>query len=79
MINLVLKKRLALVAALGAGAVILIVLLVITTCAGICLMIGGFAGGGVGYGILGIFVAAASIFGIVKISQSDKQKPKTER
>jgi len=79
MINHILKKRLALAAGMDAGAIILIVLLGITTCAGVCLVIGGFAGGGVGYGLLGIVVAAASIFGIVKISQGNKRKLKTER
>ncbi len=74
MMQLLFKKRPALVAAMGAGAIILIVLLVITTCAGVCLIIGGFAGGGVGYGLLGLVVAAASIFGIVKISKANKKK-----
>lgn len=74
MVQLIFKKRPALVAAMGVGAVLLIVLLVITTCAGVCLIIGGFAGGGVGYGLLGIVVAAASIFGIVKVSKGSKRK-----
>ncbi len=73
-VQLIFKKRPALVVAMGVGAVLLIVLLVITTCAGVCLMIGGFAGGGVGYGLLGLVVAAASIFGIVKISKANKKK-----
>jgi len=78
MMNLVLKKRYALAATMGVGSVLLIILLGITTCAGLCLMIGGFAGGGVGFGFLGILVAAASIFGIVKISKRKKRNPKTE-
>lgn len=78
MINLIVEKRLALAAGLGVGAILLLVLLAMTTCAGICLMIGGFAGGGVGYGLLGIVVAAASIFGMVKIGNGSTGKPKTK-
>lgn len=79
MVQLIFKKRPALVVAMGVGAVLLIVLLVITTCAGVCLMIGGFAGGGVGYGLLGAVVAAASIFGIVKVSEGSKRNNKAWR
>ena len=68
-----LEKRMAMAAALSGGAILLIVLLGITTCAGICLIIGGF-GGSAGLIPLGILVAAASIYGIVKIAQKNRSK-----
>ena len=74
MMNLV-KKRLVLAAGIGAGGVLLIILLVITSCAGICLMILGADAGSV---ILGAIITAASIFGIVKIAGGKKRKSKTE-
>ncbi len=74
MMNLI-KKRLAAAGVTGAAAVILIVLLVITSCAGICLIL---LGGTAGSVILGALIAGGSIFGIVKIAQGNKRKPKTE-
>lgn len=74
MMNLI-KKRLASAGVTGALAVILIVLLVITSCAGICLILLGTNAGSV---ILGALIAGGSIFGIVKIAQGNKRKPKTE-
>ncbi|MEO8764234.1 MAG: hypothetical protein ABI416_08100 [Ginsengibacter sp.] len=70
-----LNKRLAMEGVTGVAAVLLIILLVITTCAGICLMILGATAGSV---ILGALIAGGSIFGIVKIAQGKKRKPKTE-
>lgn len=70
-----LNKRLAMEGVTGVAAVLLIILLVITACAGICLMILGATAGSV---ILGALIAGGSIFGIVKIAQGKKRKPKTE-
>lgn len=79
MMHQVMKKRVGMMAPLGAVAILLIVLLGITTCAGLCLAIAGFSSGStIGYGFLGLVVGAASIFGIIKVSQGGKTKPKTE-
>lgn len=69
------KKRLGFMAAITAGAVILLILLIIPLCGGICLMIAGFGGSGAGYVFLGALLAGGSIFGMVKLSQGGK-KPK---
>lgn len=52
-----------------ALAIVLIILLVITTCAGICLLIAGIAGGSALAAIFGPIVAGASIYGIVKVAK----------
>ncbi len=70
-----LKKRLAAAGVTGAAAVILIVLLVLTSCVGICLILLGTTAGSV---ILGALIAGGSIFGIVKVAQGSRRKPKTE-
>jgi hypothetical protein len=58
----------------GAGAtvltVLLVILLVVTTCAGICLIA---IGGSAGAVILGVVLLAGSIFGFVKIFQKKKK------
>lgn len=74
LINLLKNKRLALAAGIGAGAIILIILLVIPLCAGICLIISGFAGGGIGHLLLGALLTGGSIWGIVKLSKSRNRK-----
>lgn len=76
LINRLEKRRLAFGAAISAGAVLLIILLVLTLCGGVCLMIAGFGGSGAGYVLLGAVVTAASIFGIIKIAKSNKRKNK---
>jgi hypothetical protein len=78
------KHRLSLAAGLSAGAVLLIILLAILTCAGVCLIIGGVAGliNGELLGLLAILGGAGigylSIKGIGKVSKRDKEKQKTE-
>lgn len=63
---------------LGAGAcalaVLLIILLVATTCGGICLVIGGFGSGSVGLGALGLLVTFLSIWGIISVAKWCKQE-----
>jgi hypothetical protein len=66
------KYRKLLAAGLTAGAIILIILLGVLTCAGICMIIAGFSGSA-GLIPLGILVAGGSIFGIVKISQGGRR------
>jgi hypothetical protein len=58
----------------SAGTILLYILLGLLVCTGICLIIGGFSGGGVGYGILGIFVLAGSIWGIISTSRTNREK-----
>ncbi len=72
--NLLKKHRLALAAGLGAGAILLIILLLIPLCAGICLIISAFSGGGVGSALLGAALAGGSIWGMIKIGKGKKQK-----
>lgn len=71
--------RLAFAAGLSVGAILLIILLVGTTCAGICLIIGGISGGGAGLIPIGALVAGGSIWGIIKIDKGNKRKNKTEQ
>ncbi len=78
MMNRLEKRRLAFGAGISAGAVLLIILLVLTLCGGVCLMIAGFGGSGAGYVLLGAVVTAASIFGIIKIAKPNKRKNKVE-
>lgn len=79
-INRLGKHRLSLAAGLSGGAVLLIILLVIATCAGACLFTFGVLGLIDGYllGILGILAGAGigwlSIKGIGKVAKKDKQK-----
>lgn len=70
------NKRLAFAAGLGAGAILLIILLLIPLCAGICLLISGFSGGGAGPALLGVALAGGSIWGLIKIIKGKKQKTK---
>ena len=73
-----LRKRLerhAMAAGLSAGAILLIILLAVTLCAGICMIIGGF-GGSAALIPLGVVVAGGSIWGIIKIVNSNREKPK---
>lgn len=72
--NLLKKHRLALAAGLGAGAILLIILLLVPLCAGICLIISAFSGGGVGSALLGAALAGGSIWGMIKIGKGKKQK-----
>lgn len=78
------KSRLTLAGGLSAGAVLLIILLVIMTCAGVCLVIGGVAAlsSEVGIGILAIvtggFVSWQAVRMIGRISKREKEKPKKE-
>jgi hypothetical protein len=76
LINLFTKKRTKWAAAMTAGAVILIILLVFTACAGVCLLIAGFSGEGAGYVVVGAIVAALSVWGITKVSKSEREKYK---
>lgn len=72
--NLLKKHRLALAAGLGAGAILLIILLLVPLCAGICLIVSGFSGGGAGTALLGAVLAGGSIWGMIKIGKGKKQK-----
>jgi len=74
LINLFTKKRTKWAAAMTAGAVILIILLVFTACAGVCLIIAGFSGEGAGYAVVGVIVAALSVWGITKVSKKEREK-----
>lgn len=76
LINLFTKKRTKWAAAMTAGAVILIILLVFTACAGVCLLIAGFSGEGAGYVVVGAIVTALSIWGITKVSKKEREKYK---
>jgi hypothetical protein len=67
------EKRLALAGALTTGAVLLIILLSLTLCAGICLIIAGFSGSAA-LVPLGAVVAGGSIWGIIKVSKANKRK-----
>ena len=61
-------------AAGGSGAsVVLIILLALGVCTGICLIIGGFSGGGAWAVLLGAVVTAACIYGIVKVSKKRRE------
>ncbi len=68
-----LKNRMVAAGGIGVGAVLLIILLVITSCAGICLIA---LGSGAGAVIGGILVLGLSVFGIVKVAK--RKKPKIE-
>jgi hypothetical protein len=68
------KWRKVFAAGASGGSVLLIILLVLGTCTGICLIIGGFSGGGAWAVILGVAVATASIYGIVKVSKSRREQ-----
>ena len=82
MINRLEKYRLTLAAGLSVGSVLLIILLVILTCAGVCLVIGGVAAliNGEALGILAILGGAVlswqTIRGIGRVGKRDKQKNK---
>ncbi len=69
------EKRLALAGVLTAGAIVLIVLLSLTLCGGICLIIAGFSGSAALIP-LGAVVAGGSIWGIIKITKGNKRKNK---
>ncbi|HVG42236.1 MAG TPA: hypothetical protein VM888_11550 [Chitinophagaceae bacterium] len=80
LIKLIKNKRLMLAAGITAGAVLLIILLVIATCTGVCLVIGGISAliSGEFLGILAILggglITWLSIKGISKVSKKDKKK-----
>lgn len=82
MMNRLEKYRLTLAAGSSVGSVLLIILLVILTCAGVCLVVGGVAGliDGEMLGLLailgGAFISWQTIRGIRKVSKRDKQKNK---
>jgi hypothetical protein len=68
------KKRLALAAGLSGGAIVLMILLIIPLCAGICLIIFGVTGSGVGYALLGALIAGLSVWGMIAVSKGGKRK-----
>lgn len=78
MMNRLEKYRLAFAGGLSVGAILLIILLTITLCAGICLIIGGFSGSA-GLIPLGAVIAGGSIWGIIKISKGNKRKTTTQQ
>ena len=62
-------------AAGGSGAsVLLIILLALGVCTGICLIIAGFSGGGAWAAVLGVAVTTACIYGIVKVSKKRREQ-----
>jgi len=62
-------------AAGGSGtSVLLIILLALGVCTGICLIVGGFSGGGAWAVVLGAAVTAACIYGIVKVSKKRREQ-----
>lgn len=65
------RLRMAFAAGISAGAVILIVLLVLTFCAGVCLFIAGFSGSAALIP-LGAVIAGGSVWGIIKLSKGNK-------
>jgi hypothetical protein len=73
MMNFIQKHRKAFAAGISVGAILLIVLLGILTCAGICLIIAGISGSA-GLIPLGAAVAGGSIWGIIKLAKGTKQK-----
>ncbi len=78
MMNLLIKHRLALEAGTTILAVLLIILLIGTTCAGICLIIGAFGDAGVGSVLLGAVITAGSVWGIIATGKMFKRKAKTK-
>lgn len=74
-----LKLRLAAGTGTTILAIFLITLLVITTCAGICLMLGALGEAGVGTVLLGAVVTAGSIWGIIGAGRMMKRKNKPAR
>jgi hypothetical protein len=58
----------------SGGSVVLIILLALGVCTGICLIIAGFSGGGAWAAVLGAAVTAACIYGIVKISKKRREQ-----
>lgn len=72
------KLRAAFAGGISAGAIILIVLLAITFCAGVCLFIAGFSGSA-GLIPLGAVIAGGSVWGIVKIAKGSKRKNNTSQ
>jgi hypothetical protein len=66
------EKRMAAAGLASFGSVVLIILLSITLCAGICLIIGGFSGSAALIP-LGAVVTAGSIWGIIKVVQQNKK------
>jgi hypothetical protein len=65
--------RKAFAGGMTAGAVLLMILLICTLCAGVCLIIAGFSGSA-GLIPLGAVIAGGSIWGIIKISQGNRGK-----
>jgi len=62
-------------AAGGSGAsVLLIILLALGVCTGICLIVAGFSGGGAWAAVLGVAVTTACIYGIVKVSKKRREQ-----
>jgi hypothetical protein len=72
------KLRAAFAGGISAGAVILIILLVITFCAGVCLFIAGFSGSAALIPV-GAIIAGGSIWGIIKIANGNKRKNNTSQ
>ena len=75
MMNRLEKYRLAIAGGSTALSIILIILLLVPLCAGICLIIFGISGEiAAGYILLGGLIATGSIWGIVKAAQGGKRK-----
>ncbi|MFZ9388905.1 MAG: hypothetical protein ACO25B_13620, partial [Chitinophagaceae bacterium] len=68
------KKRLWMSGGASSGTILLIVLLVATTCGGVCLMIAGIGDGAVGWAILGALAATGSVWGIVALLRGSKKQ-----
>ncbi|MEO8416747.1 MAG: hypothetical protein ABI472_23985 [Ginsengibacter sp.] len=78
MMNLLIKHRLAVEAGTAILGVFLIILLVGSTCAGLCLMLGAFGDAGVGSILLGAVITAGSVWGIIATGRMLRRKNKTE-
>jgi len=68
------KLRVAFAGGTTVGAVLLMILLICTLCAGVCLIIAGFSGSA-GLIPLGAVIAGGSIWGIIKISKGNRKVP----
>lgn len=72
------KWRKAFAEGATAGTVLLMILLILALCAGVCLIVAGFSGGGAVPVIFGVVVTGGAIWGIVELTKkkkANKQKP----
>jgi len=67
------KWRKAFAAGGSGGSVVVIILLVLLACTGVCLIVGGFSGGGAWAVILGVVVTFLAVYGIVKTSKKRRE------